>query len=68
MSVLSFREGRASDLRATFDLGEAALDASRKERGLLPPDHRRADDDLDAAGTASAGCSSSSSPRPTARS
>ena len=28
MSVLSFREGRASDLRATFDLGEAALDAS----------------------------------------
>ena len=48
MSVLSFREGHASDLRATFDLGEAALDASRKERGLLPADHRRAEDDLDA--------------------
>lgn len=48
MSVLSFREGRASDLRATFELGEAALDASRIERGLLPPDHRRADDDLEA--------------------
>ena len=48
MSVLSFREGRTSDLRATFELGEAALDASRKERGLLPPDHQRARADLDA--------------------
>jgi GNAT superfamily N-acetyltransferase len=46
MSALSFREGRASDLRATFELGEAALDASRKERGLLPPEHRRGEDDL----------------------
>ena len=48
MSVLSFREGRASDLRATFELGEAALDASRKERGLLPPEHQRPREDLDA--------------------
>ena len=48
MSVLSFREGRAGDLRATFDLGEAALDVSRIERGLLPADHRRPDADLDA--------------------
>jgi hypothetical protein len=47
VSVLSFREGRASDLRATFDLGERALDASRKERGLLPADHQRPADDLD---------------------
>ena len=47
VSVLSFREGRAADLRATFELGEAALDASRKERGLLPPDHERDRDDLD---------------------
>ena len=46
MSVLSFREGRSSDLRATFELGEAALDASRKERGLLPAGHQRAEDDL----------------------
>jgi GNAT superfamily N-acetyltransferase len=48
VSELSFREGRAVDLRATFDLGEAALDASRKERGLLPADHRRPAEDLDA--------------------
>ena len=48
MSVLAFREGRASDLRATFELGEAALDASRKDRGLLPRAHQRAGEDLDA--------------------
>lgn len=47
MSVLAFREGRASDLRATFELGEAALDASRKERGLLPRGHARPAEDLD---------------------
>jgi GNAT superfamily N-acetyltransferase len=46
MSVLSFREGRPGDLRATFELGEAALDASRKERGLLPPEHERTEQDL----------------------
>jgi GNAT superfamily N-acetyltransferase len=48
VSVLSFREGRASDLRSTFELGEAALDASRKERGLLPQEHQRAREDLEA--------------------
>jgi GNAT superfamily N-acetyltransferase len=47
VSVLSFREGRSSDLRATFELAEDALDVSRKERGLLPPDHQRGPDDLD---------------------
>jgi GNAT superfamily N-acetyltransferase len=38
---LSFREGRPGDLRATFELGEAAWDASRRARGLMDPDHRR---------------------------
>jgi GNAT superfamily N-acetyltransferase len=47
VSVLSFREGRATDLRATFELAEAALDVSRKERGLLPAEHERTADDLD---------------------
>jgi GNAT superfamily N-acetyltransferase len=47
VTVLEFREGRASDLRATFELGEAALDTSRKERGLLPPEHARSAEDLD---------------------
>lgn len=35
MSPLSFREGRAADLQPTFEFGEAAWDASRRERGLL---------------------------------
>jgi GNAT superfamily N-acetyltransferase len=48
VSVLSFREGRASDLRATFELAQTALDVSRKERGLLQPDHRRTPQELDA--------------------
>ena len=48
MSVLAFREGRAVDLRPTFELGEVAWDVSRKERGLLPPDHRRDTADVDA--------------------
>jgi GNAT superfamily N-acetyltransferase len=48
VSVLAFREGRAGDLRPTFELGEVAWDVSRKERGLLPPDHRREDADVDA--------------------
>jgi GNAT superfamily N-acetyltransferase len=46
MSVLAFREGGPSDLRATFELGEAAWDESRRNRGLLPPDHRRDPQDL----------------------
>jgi GNAT superfamily N-acetyltransferase len=48
VSGLAFREGRPSDLRATFELGEAAGDVSRKERGLLPPDHRRPEGDIEA--------------------
>ncbi len=46
MSVLAFREGGPADLRATFELGEAAWDESRKDRGLLPPDHLRDPEDL----------------------
>ena len=41
MREVTFREGRPSDLRAVFELGEAAWDHSRKARGLLAPDHRR---------------------------
>ncbi len=48
MSVLAFREGRPGDLRATFELGEAAWDASRRERGLLPADHVRDEADVEA--------------------
>ena len=46
MSVLAFREGGPADLRATFELGEAAWDESRRLRGLLPPDHVRDPRDL----------------------
>lgn len=35
MTELSFREGRASDLQAVFELGEEARGASRRERGLV---------------------------------
>lgn len=41
MSELAFREGRATDLRAVFDLGESAWDASRRERGLMSADEHR---------------------------
>ncbi len=34
MSDLTFREGRAADLQAVFELGERAWDASRAARGL----------------------------------
>jgi GNAT superfamily N-acetyltransferase len=47
VSVLAFREGGPADLRATFELGEAAWDESRRDRGLLPPDHRRDPEDLE---------------------
>jgi GNAT superfamily N-acetyltransferase len=47
VSVLAFREGRSGDLRAAFELGETAWDASRKERGLLPRDHRRERADIE---------------------
>jgi predicted N-acetyltransferase YhbS len=43
---LSFREGRMSDLQTVFELGEVAWDASRRARGLLPPDQRRTDEEL----------------------
>ena len=46
MTELSFREGRASDLQTVFELGEVAWDASRRARGLLPPDQRRTDEEL----------------------
>jgi GNAT superfamily N-acetyltransferase len=46
VSELSFRQGRASDLQAVFELGEVALDASRRARGLLPPDQSRTEEDL----------------------
>ena len=48
MSVLAFREGRSSDLRATFELGELTWDASRVERNLLPADHSRPAGELEA--------------------
>ena len=35
VSELTFREGRASDLQAVFELGEVAWDVSRRARGLL---------------------------------
>jgi GNAT superfamily N-acetyltransferase len=46
VTELSFREGRASDLQTVFELGEVAWDASRRARGLLPPDQRRTDEEL----------------------
>jgi hypothetical protein len=48
VSVLTFREGRASDLRATFEFAERVWDASRKQRNLLPADHERPAADVDA--------------------
>ena len=48
MSVLAFREGHSSDLRATFELGEFTWDASRIERNLLPADHQRETGELEA--------------------
>jgi hypothetical protein len=35
VSELTFREGRASDLQAVYELGEAAWDESRRARGLI---------------------------------
>ncbi|HEX6582732.1 MAG TPA: GNAT family N-acetyltransferase [Thermoleophilaceae bacterium] len=46
MSEFTFREGRASDLQAVFELGEGAWDASRRARGLLPPDQSRTEQEL----------------------
>jgi GNAT superfamily N-acetyltransferase len=48
MTEPTFREGRVSDLRAVFDLGERAWDASRRTRGLLRSDEVRTSEELDA--------------------
>ena len=48
MSVLAFREGRTSDLRAAFELGEAAWDVARRERNLLPEGQDRDSSDIEA--------------------
>jgi GNAT superfamily N-acetyltransferase len=46
VSELTFREGGPGDLRAAFELGESAWDASRRARGLLRPDEGRDHDEL----------------------
>ena len=43
----TFRPGRAGDLRAVFELGELAWDASRQSRGLLGPGEGRGNEQLD---------------------
>ena len=42
----SFRDGRASDLQAVFELGEAAWDVSRRARGLIVGDQGRTEEEL----------------------
>ena len=46
MSELTFREGRASDLQAVFELGEEAWDVSRRARGLLSREQSRTEEEL----------------------
>jgi hypothetical protein len=46
MSELSFREGRASDLEAVYELGEVAWDESRHARGLIARDQMRSEEQL----------------------
>jgi hypothetical protein len=46
VSELSFREGRASDLEAAYEVGERAWDESLRARGLLPPDQVRSHEEL----------------------
>ena len=48
MSDPAFRKGGPGDLRAAFELGEAAWDASRRTRGILSPDYDRDGDALHA--------------------
>lgn len=48
MNGLTFRDGRARDLRVTFELGEHTWDSSRVARNLLPAGHRRDPGDLEA--------------------
>jgi N-acetylglutamate synthase-like GNAT family acetyltransferase len=46
MTGLTFREGRASDLEAAYQLGERAWDRSRAERGLMGEDGAKTDAEL----------------------
>ena len=46
MSELSFREGRASDLQAVYEVGERAWDESLRARGLIAPDEVRSGEAL----------------------
>ena len=46
MSELTFREGRATDLEAVYNLGERAWDRSRAERGLIGHDEAQTDRQL----------------------
>jgi GNAT superfamily N-acetyltransferase len=46
VTELTFREGRPADLRAAFELGETAWDASRRSRGLLRADQGRGHDEI----------------------
>jgi GNAT superfamily N-acetyltransferase len=44
VSEPAFREGGPGDLRAAFELGESAWDASRRNRGIRSPDYDRDED------------------------
>jgi hypothetical protein len=46
MSDLTFREARASDLEAAYELGERAWDQSRADRGLIGRDEARTHEEL----------------------
>ena len=46
--MVTFRPGRAGDLRAVFELGELAWDASRRSRGLLGVEEGRSREELEA--------------------
>jgi hypothetical protein len=46
MTELTFREGRASDLEAAYELGEVAWDESRRARGLIGDDQIRSGEEL----------------------
>jgi hypothetical protein len=46
VTELSFRDGRASDLQAVFELGEEAWDASRRARGLISRDQDKTEEEL----------------------
>jgi hypothetical protein len=46
VSELSFRQGRAGDLEAVYELGETAWDQSRRARGLIADDQVRTEQQL----------------------